>query len=239
MHEREFRITVPLPIGDVEVSAAAGTPEPEIETWATVVVTHGAGAAYDQPVLVDYARALRVAGIATLRFNFPYREQGRSFPDRPPAAIATWNAAYASAASFTPPAIPIWASGRSFGGRMASMAAAAGMDVAGLVYLAYPLHAPGKPDVLRREHLDAITAPQLFLQGTNDPFAIPNAALDAIAMRIPQAQVQWIAGGDHSFGVKGQKRTPNEIADDLAARTIAFMRANSRGAEETAAPRQL
>ena len=109
---------------------------------------------------------------------------------------------------------------------MASMAAAEGMELAGLEYLAYPLHAPGKPEVLRDAHLGEIKAPQLFLQGTNDPFAIPNADLDAVVARIPDAQVQWIEGGDHSFGVKGQKRTPNEIAEDLAGRMIAFMRAN-------------
>ena len=226
MDEREFRITVPLANGDTEVSAAAGLPAPGTHCWATVVLTHGAGAAYDQPVLVDIARALRVAGIATVRFNFPYREQGRSFPDRAPAAIATWRAARAAAASLSTPATPIWASGRSYGGRMASMAAAEGMELAGLVYLAYPLHAPGKPEVLRDAHLGEIKAPQLFLQGTNDPFAIPNADLDAVVARIPDAQVQWIEGGDHSFGVKGQKRTPNEIAEDLAGRMIAFMRAN-------------
>lgn len=226
MGEREFRITVPLASGDTEVSAAAGLPASGTLCWATLVLTHGAGAAYDQPVLVDFARELREAGIATVRFNFPYREQGRSFPDRAPAAIATWHAARAAAASLTTPATPIWASGRSYGGRMASMAVAVGMEVAGLVYLAYPLHAPGKPEAPRDAHLDAIAAPQLFLQGTNDPFAIPNADLDVIAARVPDARVQWIAGGDHSFGVKGQKRTPGEIATDLAARTIAFMRAN-------------
>lgn len=232
--EHELRITVPLSAGDVEVSAAAGRPADDVAAVATIIVAHGAGAAYDQPVLVALTRELRRLGFATLRFNFPYRESGRSFPDRPPAAIATWRAVLATAVSLAPQGEPMWATGRSFGGRMGSMMVAeelpgAGADgaVAGLVYLAYPLHPPGKPEALRAEHLRSIRVPQLFLQGTNDPFAIPNAELDAVAAGLTDASVQWIEGGDHSFGVKGQKRTPDEIAEDLAARTAAFVRANS------------
>ena len=116
-------------------------------------------------------------GFATLRFNFPYREAKRRFPDRPPVAIATWRAVMAAAAERAAaagsPDEPIWASGKSFGGRMASMAVADGMAAAGLVYLGYPLHPPGRPEKARDEHLPGITVPMLFLQGRNDPFATP------------------------------------------------------------------
>src|SRR5213076_1098229 len=119
--------------------------------------------------LSGFTRALNEESVATLRFNFPYREAGRKFPDRPPAAIAAWRAAMEEAAARSK-GEPLWAAGKSFGGRMASMAVAAGMPAAGLVYLGYPLHPPGKPDRVRAEHLFTITVPMLFLQGTGDPF---------------------------------------------------------------------
>ena len=126
------------------------------------------------------------------------------------------------------PREPIWATGKSFGGRMASMAVADGMTAAGLVFLGYPLHPPGKPEKPRDEHLPAITVPMLFLQGTNDPFASPNAQLDEVARRVgSNAVVQWFEGGGHSFEVKGVKRSAAEIGASLAAPTAAFVRAHS------------
>ena len=196
---------------------------------ATIAVAHGAGAGMEHPFLTGFTRALNDDGFATLRFNFAYREAGRRFPDRPPAAIAAWRAvldvATARASDAGSPGEPIWATGKSFGGRMASMAVAEGMPAAGLVFLGYPLHAPGKPDKPRDEHLPGITVPMLFLQGTNDPFAAPNDQLDEIARRVgPNAVVQWFEGGGHSFEVKGVKRSAAEIGASLAAPTAAFVR---------------
>ncbi|GAA1814126.1 alpha/beta family hydrolase [Agromyces neolithicus] len=199
---------------------------------ATIVVAHGAGAGMEHPFLSGFTRALNDDGFATLRFNFAYREAGRRFPDRPPAAIAAWRAvtdvAPAHAVEAGSPGEPIWATGKSFGGRMASMAVAEGMPAAGLVFLGYPLHAPGKPDKPRDEHLTAITVPMLFLQGTNDAFATPNEQLDDVARRVgSNAVVQWFEGAGHSFEVKGVKRPAAEIGASLAAPTAAFVRAHS------------
>ena len=121
---------------------------------------------------------------------------------------------------------PLWAAGKSFGGRMASMAVAEGMEAAGLVYLGYPLHAPGKPEKLRDGHLYGITIPMLFLQGSRDTFATP-ALLEEVVARIgPSAVLQWLDGGDHSFAVAGLKRSAAEVGASLAEPVARFIRAS-------------
>lgn len=196
---------------------------------ATVVVAHGAGAGMDHPFMHGFTGELNSLGIATLRFNFPYREAGRKFPDRPPAAIAAWRAAMAAAAELAAEygdTGPLWAAGKSFGGRMASMAVAEGMEAAGLVFLGYPLHAPGKPDKLRDEHLYGITAPMLFLQGSRDTFATPELLEDVVGRIGPSAVLQWVDGGDHSFAVAGLKRSAAEVGASLAEPVARFIRSS-------------
>lgn len=207
-----------IPTGDTEVTAAFAAPA---NARAAVVVAHGAGAGMDHPFLTGFTDALNDGGVATLRFNFPYREAGRKFPDRPPAAIAAWRAAMEAAAARTA-GLPLWACGKSFGGRMASMAVAEGMTTAGLVFLGYPLHPPGKPEKLRDEHLYGLSLPMLFLQGTRDPFALPGE-LEPVAERIgPNAVVQWIDGGNHSFEVRGNKRAPEVVGAGMAKPVLQF-----------------
>ena len=196
---------------------------------ATVVVAHGAGAGMEHPFMLGFTDGLNSLGIATLRFNFPYREAGRKFPDRPPAAIATWRAVMAAAAERAAEhgdTGPLWAAGKSFGGRMASMAVAEGMEAAGLVYLGYPLHAPGKPEKLRDGHLYGITVPMLFLQGSRDTFATPALLEDVVGRVGPSAVLQWVDGGDHSFTVAGLKRSPAEVGASLAEPVARFIRAS-------------
>ncbi|MFB6611003.1 alpha/beta family hydrolase [Agromyces sp. NPDC056379] len=231
MTTEEQLITVD--IDGVPVSAVYARP-PAATT--TIVVAHGAGAGMEHPFMTGFTRALNDDGIATLRFNFPYREAGRKFPDRPPLAIATWravmDAAAARAADAGRPDEPIWASGKSFGGRMASMAVAEGMPAAGLVFLGYPLHAPGKPEKPRDEHLPGITVPMLFLQGRNDPFATPNGQLDDVVTRVgSNAVLEWLEGANHSFEVKGAKRPAAEIGAGLAAPVAAFVRGRAPAVE--------
>src|SRR5690606_28643353 len=122
------------------------------------------------------------------------------------------------------PDAPVYAAGKSYGGRMASMAAAEGLIApAGLVYLGYPLHPPGRPDRLRVEHLPAVAAPQLFVEGTNDPFIDPHEQLlDAVAS-CRHATVVWIEGGGHSFEVKGQRRPAAEVGAGLAPDVVEWM----------------
>lgn len=214
---------VTIDVGDVRVSGVYARPD---NPFATLVVAHGAGAGMEHPFMSGFTRALNDDGVATLRFNFPYREAGRKFPDRPPAAIAAWRAAMDAARSRSE-GEPLWAAGKSFGGRMASMAVAEGMPASGLVYLGYPLHPPGKPEKLRDEHLYGLELPMLFLQGTRDTFATPEL-LEGVVSRIgPNATLHWCEGGDHSFAVAGHKRGAAEIGASLAEPVVAFIRTDS------------
>src|SRR6478752_3731405 len=210
---------ITIDVGDTTVSGVFADPG---EAFATLVVAHGAGAGMDHPFLLGFTRALNALGVATLRFNFPYREAGKKFPDRPPAAIAAWRAAMEAAATRSG-GRPLWAAGKSFGGRMASMAVAEGMPAAGLVYLGYPLHPPGKPEKLRDEHLYGLTLPMLFLQGSRDTFATPGILEDVVARIGRNAVLQWVEGGDHSFAVAGKKRPAGEVGASLAVPVAGFI----------------
>lgn len=219
------RLTVALPAGPVEVSCEARVPA---NAWASLVIAHGAGAGMDHPFLAGFATAMGDAGVATLRFNFPYVEAGRRMPGPASHAIATWRAAVAVLGD-SAPGLPLFAAGKSYGGRMASMAAADGVIApAGLVYLGYPLHQPGKPERPRSEHLVRIDVPQLFVSGANDPFVQPVEQLEAVVAECPSARVEWVDGGGHSFEVKGRKRPADEIGAGLAPLVVDWLRARSQ-----------
>lgn len=216
-------IPVALPAGSVAVSCDLELPEGD--PWAAVAVAHGAGAGHRHPFLVGFARALRDEGVATLRFNFPYVEAGRRMPGPAAHAIATWSAVEAAAGE-TLADVPFVAAGKSYGGRMASMAAAEGaISPAALVYLGYPLHPPGQPEKDRSAHLPLIAAPQLFVEGTVDPFVVPREGLETAVASCQDATLQWIEGGGHSFEIKGRKSPADEIGAGLAALVARFVRA--------------
>jgi len=218
--ETELRLSVALPAGGAEVSAAHGVPD---GAWATLAIAHGAGAGYAHPFLLGFARGMQAEGVATLRFNFPYIEAGRRMPGPAAHATSTW-AAVAEFAEAT--GSPFFASGKSYGGRMASMAAAERLiEPAGLIYLGYPLHPPGDPTKARMAHLPDITPPQLFVEGSNDPFIDPHEQLEEAVASCRAAEVAWITGGGHSFEVKGRKRPADEIGADLAPLVANWMRA--------------
>lgn len=204
-------IDVALPGGEVAVSAE-WTPG---SRGATILIAHGAGAGMEHPFLTGFDEALAGLGFSTLRFNFPYVEQGRRMPGPAAHAITTWRAVAAFAREREPQA-RLWAVGKSYGGRMASMAVAEGLDVDGLAYLGYPLHAPGRPEKPRAEHLPAIAVPQLFIEGTNDPFIQPLSQFEEVVATCQDARVIWIEGGGHTFEVKGRKRAASEIGASLA-----------------------
>lgn len=192
--------------------------------FATIVVAHGAGAGMDHPFLVGFARACIEEGIAALRFNFPYVERGRRSPDPESVLRDAWRAAFEAAVDRATGG-PVWASGKSLGGRIASMAAAdADIDPAGLVFLGYPLHPPGKPERIRDEHLYRIEAPMLFLQGTSDPFASPELLRSVVEELGALATLVPFEGGGHSFEVRGRKRDPREVGASLAPHAAAFIR---------------
>jgi len=214
-------IEVALPKGGASVSTALSRP---VRPWAALALAHGAGAGMDHPFLVGFAQALAADGVAVLRFNFPYVEAGRRMPGPAAHAIATWRAAMSSLAEQVR-GVPAFAAGKSYGGRMASMAAAEGViEPRGLVYLGYPLHPPGEPEKLRAVHLPLVTAPQLFLEGTNDPFVQPHSQLREAVASCPDASITWIEGGGHSFEVARNRRPAEVVGGDLAASVLPWLR---------------
>ncbi|MEV8266149.1 alpha/beta family hydrolase [Microbacterium sp. NPDC076911] len=219
--EIESLVSVSLPKGVVSVSAWCGAPD---NAWAWLAVAHGAGGTAQHPFFDGLVTAAHAAGIATVRFNFPYSQAGRRMPGPASHAVATW----AAMAEFTPTGgLPFFASGKSYGGRMASMAAAeSAIDPAGLVYLGYPLHPPGEPSKLRTAHLAEISQPQLFMSGTADPFVDPHDQLETAVASCQNARLDWVTGGGHSFEVKGNKRPADEIAAGLVAVIEPWMRAS-------------
>lgn len=212
-----IRIPVTLPAGEVTVTVAHE--EPAGEAIGTAVIAHGAGAGMEHPFIVGFARGLRDAGIATVRFNFPAMEAGRRMVGPDSHGLATWRAVREQ----VPITGPVWLMGKSYGGRIASMAVSAGMAADALIYLGYPLHAPGKPDRPKREHLPGIEVPQLFVSGTRDPFVDPHAQLEEIVDGLPDARIAWIDGATHAFEVAGHKREADEIGAQLAPIVAGFV----------------
>jgi predicted alpha/beta-hydrolase family hydrolase len=216
----------PLRIDTVKGSVSARYARPRA-AFATIVVAHGAGAGMDHPFIAGFARAGADEGLASLRFNFPYLEAGRRSPDPEAVLRDAWRAAFA-AAETRARGEPVWASGKSLGGRIASMAVADGeLPAAGLVFLGYPLHPPGKPERIRDEHLYRITVPMLFLQGTADPFASAKLLGKVIAKLGARATLVPFEGAGHSFEVRGRRRDPRDVGASLAPVVAAFIRERS------------
>ncbi len=166
------------------------------------VFAHGAGAGMAHPSMAIVAEELAARRIATLRYQFPYMERGSKRTDPPKVCHATVRAAVTEA-SRSMPGIPLFAGGRSFGGRMTSQAQAAMPleSVRGLVFLAFPLHPAKKPSDERAEHLFDVTIPMLFLQGTKDDLA-SMALLEPIVQRLGSRATLILApDADHSFHV--------------------------------------
>ena len=183
---------------------------------ACLVLAHGAGAGMTHRSMVALAEGLAGRGIATLRFQFPYMEHGsRRRPDQPAVAQAAVRAACAEAGSLAKD-LPLYAGGRSFGGRMTSQAQAQSPlpDVRGLVFFAFPLHPAGKPGASRAEHLGHVEIPMLFLQGTRDALAELALLQQVIARLGRQAKLVLAEDADHSFHVPA--KTGRKDADVLA-----------------------
>ena len=188
---------------------------------ACYVLAHGAGAGMRHPFMGAIAEALATRGIATLRYQFPYMENGSRRPDVPAVAHAAVRAAVAEAARAMP-GVALVAGGKSFGGRMTSQAQAAMPlpGVRGLVFLGFPLHPAGKPSDERAAHLADVHVPMLFLQGTRDDLA-SLALLKPVIERLgANASLELSDDADHSFHVPA--RSGRKDADVLAALTGAI-----------------
>jgi predicted alpha/beta-hydrolase family hydrolase len=183
-----------------------------------LVLAHGAGAGMNHPFMQSLAGELAAENLSTLRFQFPYMEQRRKIPDRPPVLTAAIVAAV-EAASKEAPDLPLFAGGKSLGGRMTSLAAAQQPlgSVRGLVFFGFPLHPPNQPGTKRAEHLREVTLPMLFFQGTRDPFADLKLLRPICAELGARATLHVIETADHSFHVlKSSGKTNEQVLQELA-----------------------
>ena len=181
------------------------------------LLAHGAGAGMSHPFMAAVADGLAERGIATLRYQFPYMEQGSKRPDPPKLAQATVRAAVLKASRLVPE-LALVAGGKSFGGRMTSQAQAALPlpGVRGLVFLGFPLHPAGRPSDERASHLFEVKIPMLFLQGTRDALA-DKRLLEALAERLgSRATLKLFQDADHSFHVPRRTgRTDTEVRAEM------------------------
>ncbi|MDP9295345.1 MAG: dienelactone hydrolase [Actinomycetota bacterium] len=222
MKKTERRMQIETPKGGV--SAVWNDPQDAI---GALVIAPGAGSTLDHPFLDGFTDAITDRQVQVLRFNFLYKELGRKAPDPEATLREVWLAAFGEAMLRAKGGV--FAGGKSLGGRIASMCVADGMPAAGLVFLGYPLHPPGKPERIRDAHLPKIQVPMLFIQGTRDPFAKPEL-LGGVLKRLGDgAELVPIEGGDHSFRVPGKKTPDAEIGAALAEPAADFIRRVTEG----------
>ena len=208
-----------IAFGDERVSGLLLRPE---GAKALYLFAHGAGVGMNHPSMATNAQGLAERGIATLRYQFPYMEKGGKRPDPPPVAQATVRAA-ATAARQVAADLPLFAGGRSYGGRMSSQAQASSPlpGVRGLAFLGFPLHPPGAPGFSRAAHLERVTIPMLFVSGDRDPLADLDLLKSVVGGLGERATLHLIEGGDHGLRVLARSGRTSEEAQAEALDTMA------------------
>jgi predicted alpha/beta-hydrolase family hydrolase len=194
------------------------------DAWALYVLAHGAGAGMRHPFMEQLSGALAACGIATLRYEFPYMEAGGGRIDPKPVLEASVRAAVVAGRQH---GLPLFAGGKSMGGRMTSQAQAHEPlpGVRGIAFVGFPLHPARKPSVARAEHLREVQVPMLFLQGTRDELA-DLTLLRPIVAALPHAQMHVVDDADHSFHVRKKSgRTDAEVIVELAQTCAAWAKA--------------
>ena len=201
----------------VEVSRSIGSVSAKIldadNPTCVLTLAHGAGAGMDHPFMVSLALEFAKHSIVTIRFNFPYMENGKGRPDPPAIAGKTVEAVINSAHALYPK-LPVFAGGKSFGGRMTSQRLSKDCPafVKGIVFFGFPLHPAGAPSTDRANHLAAIKIPMLFLQGTKDALAAMEL-MEGVVKKLPSSALKKYEGADHSFKVP-KKQMIDVLAND-------------------------
>ena len=217
---------VRIPIGEESVSGLLLRPT---DAKALYLFAHGAGAGMTHRAMESNAQGLAARGIATLRYQFPYMEKGGKRPDPPKVAHAAVRAAAAEAAKLAAD-LPLFAGGRSFGGRMTSQAQgdSALPGVRGLAFLGFPLHPAGKPGTERADHLSRVQIPMLFVSGSRDALAEIDLLRPVVAAIGDRATLHVIDQADHSFKVAAKSgRTPAETEAEALDALATWMVLNS------------
>lgn len=196
---------------------------------AVLIIAHGAGNDMHSGFISFLHQTIAEQGILTVKFNFPYKELGRKAPDRPPVLESAWKTVIEAVLKKTQcPPEQVFLSGKSMGGRYASMVAAQNSDFGGLILFGYPLHPPGKPDQMRVEHLRRIQCPMLFFQGTRDTLCKLEKLRPVLETLKPHRVLHIIEGGDHSFKVlKKLNRSEQDVLSEVASKTVEWISQHS------------
>lgn len=218
---------VSIPVGEEGVSGLLLRPA---NAKALYVFAHGAGAGMTHKAMESNAQGLAERGIATLRYQFPYMEKGGKRVDPPRIAHAAVRAAVAQAAKLAPD-LPLFAGGRSFGGRMTSQAQADAPlpGVRGLAFLGFPLHPAGKPGIERAEHLSRVHIPMLFVSGSRDALAELDLLKPVVAELGGNATLHLVDQADHSFKVAAKSGRTAADAEAEALDAMAGWIAQQKG----------
>ena len=189
-----------------------------------IVFAHGAANDMNHVLLQAAAEGLSARGYPCLRFNFPYREQNKKSPDPEPKLMHTWCRAVEEMKSRTG-CQKFIAAGKSLGARMAAQASAQGrLQPDGLIFLGYPLHAPGRKEVLRDAPLRKIQSPMLFLEGTRDPFCDLDLLKGVLKEMNAPLCLEIIQGGDHSYKLpKTDPRTEQDVHEFVIQTSLAWL----------------
>ena len=226
MGPRQVKVSVPSAGGAVDVSVRAY--QASGDSSPVLIFGHGAGAGQDSPFMVEFAQALAARDVETVTFNFPYTEQRRRVPDRNDVLEACWREVVSAVRARVGPR-PVFIGGKSMGGRIASQVVAGpgsdGLGVAGLVFLGYPLHPPGRPHQLRVGHWPGIRVPALFVQGARDTFGTSDELREHLPQWGAPTSLIVIEDGDHSLKVrKGAGRSQAEIYASVQDATAEWIR---------------
>jgi uncharacterized protein len=216
-------LRVPIAGQTTKVSAILNIPS---KAHSVLVLAHGAGAGMNHAAIKALAGSLENEGIATFRFQFPYMELGSKRPDRPELATATIAAAVDTVVQ-KKLKLPIFAGGRSFGGRMTTTAASYGMipSVLGIICFGFPLHPSNKPGMERAAHLSKVLVPMLFIQGTRDSLSDLTLIRKVAAKNANRLTVHEVRGADHSYAVlKSSGRTEKDVLNEVATVAADFCR---------------
>ena len=209
------------------VSAVLSGPDQLSDSNKTgVIIAHGAANDMNNSLIVAVAEGLATAGYTTLRFNFLYKEKGKKSPDTESTLIRTWQSAVSHLLNNERfPVDRVVAAGKSMGGRIASqMVAADQMAVEALIFLGYPLHAPGRTDKLRDSHLYEIKKRMFFFAGTRDPLCNMEK-LREVLHRLPgRYDLEIVEGGNHSFKLpKSSSRTAESVYRQIVEKCIQWL----------------